>query len=147
MVNVQKNSTRRGESKKIWSQKVVIAVIVLAALAVVVAAICALKFDTKFQVESQIKYLAQNYYEEYYYPNLSPNDEMSLEEVLAQFSESGLTAVSLRKLLLLAPAANDSMADYLREHCDENLTTVTYYPEEPYQHNSFQTEYSYACNF
>ena len=140
--------THDGTVKKFsLAQKIILIVIALTALAVVVATIFALNFNRKYQIEAKITDLAQAYYEDYYYPNIFGNDEARAGDFLERFAESGLTSVSLRQLLLSTPGVSEEEQNFLRGYCDENITSVVYYPEPPYAHDSYRVEYDYSCNF
>ena len=134
------------KAKKTWAQKVIFTVIILTTIVVVVALALAFKWDNKYLVETEITELAQNYYEEYYYPNVFSGN-VSMGEVLGQFEETGLASVSLRQILLAAPKSNEKIMNFLRQYCDENATFVQYFPTQPYDKDSYRIEYTYSCNF
>ena len=134
------------------TQKVILAVIAFAFLAVVIFTIFALNFDQKYQVEAKIADLAAAYYENYYYPRAfndadgNANGEKATN-FLSQFTDTGLTPVTLRQLLLSTPGVTHDDEKLLLRYCDENHTRVTYKPEAPYAHDSYHIDYSYSCNF
>ncbi len=121
----------------------------VAVLSVVGLAIFALNYNpgSQDQVEAKIASLAQAYYETYYYPDAFGDNLDKATDFLSRFAESGLSRVSLRQILLLTPGVTESEKTLLREKCNENATSVIYYPEAPYEQGSYHTEFHYSCNF
>lgn len=128
------------------AQRVVLSIIVILVLVVSGGIITLLNYDTKTQLETEINDLAETYYEDYFYPNVFSGN-ISMADVLAEFGESGLTEVTLRQLILNNPNLTTSDIHFLREHCDQETTTVRYYPVEPYSNTDYRTEFNYNCNF
>ena len=128
-------------------QKVVLGVICVLSVLVIGFLIFALKFDAKFQVESKLSSLATEYYETYYYPNAFGEDAEASADFLSKFKEDGLAPVALRQLLLTLDNVSEADVELFDKYCDENATSVTFYPEEPYAKNSYHTEYKYSCVF
>lgn len=126
-------------------QKITLTVIILAILTVIIAVICSLAFDTERTVKSAISSLSTDYYENYFYENISTGNK-DMSKVMAKYTETGFAKVTLRQLLLYNQQ-NSSRKDLLLKHCDENNTSVTFYPEPPYSKASYRTEYSYSCSF
>ena len=147
--STRKNVRRHDGSKPTLNlaQKIILGVIGLLILIVVIFTICAFKFDTKFQVEAKISDLTREYYENYYYPNAFGNDTEISTNFLSRFSDSGLTPVTLRQLLLTLDNVSESDAAFLKKYCDENATSVHYFPEEPYAADSYRSEITYSCNY
>lgn len=128
------------------SQKVILAVLILSCLAVIAAVVAALVCNTEFEVKSRLSSLADTYYEEYFYPNaFSGTGEIA--EALAKYTETGVTAVNLRQMLLHTPGITSGQIDFLRKYCNEDTTTATFYPEAPFDAKSVRVQYSYSCNF
>ena len=126
-------------------QKLTLAVIILAIFTVIIAVICALIFDTERAVKSTISSLATDYYENYFYENISTGNK-DMTKTMEKFADTGFSKVTLRQLLLYNQQ-NSNYKDLLLKHCDENTTSVTFYPESPYSKTSYRTEYSYSCSF
>ena len=152
--NSARSSTRKNvrghdgsKSTLTLAQKIILGVIGILILIVVIFTICAFKFDTKFQVEAKISDLAHDYYESYYYPNAFGSDTEVSANFLSRFKDSGLTPVTLRQLLLTLDSVSDSDVSFLKKYCDENATSVHYFPEEPYAADSYHAEFAYSCNF
>ena len=152
-----RNKNTRSKSHSVIShlgtvQKVILVVIAGTFLAVAIFTIFALNFNQKYQVEARISDLATAYYENYYYPRAFSDDNGDLDSVkatnfLSQFTDTGLTSVTLRQILLSTPGVTDDDKKFLLRYCDENRTNVTYKPEAPYAHDSYHIDYSYSCNF
>ena len=142
------NNTRPNSAKprrKTLAQKTIIVVIALACVAVAAFTICALVFDTKYQVEHEIGKMVSSYYENYFYPGVFSGN-INMAEVMAQFEEDGFAPVTMRQLILNTGMSSPE-ANWLRSYCDEEQTRVIYYPEAPYEASSYRTEITYSCNF
>ena len=141
------NVAEYGEYKTV--KRVVLTVIVLVGVAVIVAVVCALLENNGTISKATIEKLAANYYENYTYEK-SVNDSMTKEEIasmLGKYEEDGLSKVSLRQLILNAGSADTDEAKRLRQHCDEDLTSVVFYPQAPYEKKSYRMEFRYECDF
>ena len=146
--HVESSKTRSNSTKsqpKTLAQKTIIVVIALACVAVAAFTICALVFDTKYQVEHEIGKMVSSYYEDYFYPGVFSGN-VNMAEVMAQFEENGFAPVTMRQLILNTDISSPE-ANWLRSYCDEEQTQVIYYPEAPYEVNSYRTEITYSCNF
>ena len=142
----RKKPAKADTQPKTLAQKVILVILALVVLAVGTMTICAIVFDTKYQVEREIENLAETYYKEYFYPGMSSgNNEMS--EVLGKFSESGFAPVTLRQLILTNSNISKERADWIRKYCDQETTKVVFYPEQPWEADSYRSEISYSCNF
>ena len=127
-------------------QKTIFIIIVLAILTVFVALLYSLIFNTEHVTKSKISYLATNYYENYFYPNLSPHNK-DMSDVLNRYTDTGLARISLRQLILSNQDLSQQDIDYFRKNCDENTTFVQFFPTEPFGSTDYRTEFTYSCSF
>ncbi|MBR2795489.1 hypothetical protein IKE13_00305 [Candidatus Saccharibacteria bacterium] len=130
-------------------QIVVLIVIVLSMVAVIAAAICTVFLKPENTVKDKISELSADYYENYLYEkfdfsNLSPEDYL---DFMQKYEKTGLTATTLRQLLLYDHQKNAEFAPLLKKYCDEDTTYIKYYPEHPYSKTSYRVEYTYSCEF
>ncbi len=132
--------------KKTPFQITIISVIILTIITIITATICVFVFDKKYQVEMKISQLSHEYYENYFYPQLSSRDD-DISQSLEHFRDKGFAKVSLRQLILSNPNLSEPEIDTLRKYCNENSTFVQFFPESPYDKASYRTEYIYSCNF
>ena len=148
MVNAKNGLSLRAVARedKNPAKKIIITVITLVALAVVITLIHVWNFDTKYQVEAKIADLTTVYYEDYFYPNIFSGN-VNMSDVLGEFKDSGLTPVSLRQLILSNPSVSSSEAKFIRDYCDENSTSVQFFPEPPYEKDSYHAEFTYSCKY
>ena len=131
---------------KTTSQKIILTIIVLATLVVFTALLCSFLFNTERIVKSKISHLATDYYENYFYPNLSP-DGKNMSDILKRYTDIGLAKVSLRQLILSNQNIPQQDIDYLQKYCDENTTFVQFFPTEPFSSTDYHTEFTYSCSF
>lgn len=128
------------------TQKIILVVIVLAIIAVFIALFCSLAFNAERTTKAKISHLATDYYENYFYPNLSPNGK-DMSEVLGRYANTGLARVTLRQLILSNPNLSKQDASQLQKYCDENSTFVQFFPTEPYGKSDYRAEFTYSCSF
>ena len=147
VVHTSARSNPRRQARFSLAQKIILGVIAILAIVIIAATIFFVNYDAKAQVEHQFTNLVSQYYEDYFYPNAFGSDQALATNYLSHFTSIGLTPVPLRQLILAAPNLSESDAKFLREHCNENATSVTYYPDEPYTNTSYHTELEYSCDF
>ena len=128
------------------AQKIILVVIILAVLSVIVSTFYAFTVDNEQITKNKISDLASEYYEHYFYPSMSI-DEDRLDEVMSRYTEIGINSTSLRQIILSTNNNRSATADFIRKYCDENSTIVKFFPEPPYTNTSYHTEYSYSCSF
>lgn len=145
-----KSSKSKSTPHSVFSPRnIILAVIIAVTIVVCGSFIASIFLKPERLVPQQIEALATNYYENVFYENMLNSDQFSgdAEATLSEYSIRGLAIITLRQLLLQDEAATADVADYLRNYCDENATTVHFYPEPPYTRTAYRTEYNYACNY
>ena len=143
---------KRSSKKSIFIiRRTILTVISLAMLTVVIAIICIFIFKPENVVKSKISNLSSNYYENFLYKNIISSEAYSkskdLDKIMEKYKETGFAAVTLRQLILFGAQKNSNLSSLLKEYCNENETSVKFYPEAPYTQSSYRTEYAYSCNF
>ena len=146
-----KNPRQRKSSRysSITAKKISIVIIIAVSLIVGIATLASIFLQPERQVHQKIASLASNYYENVFYEKMLNSDQFSGDpaKTLAPRAERGLAIITLRQLLLQDQLADTETANYLLKYCDENSTSVHFYPEAPYSRTSYRAEYTYACNF
>ena len=132
--------------QKSLAQKITLAIIIIAALAVITAVICSFVFDSERLTKAKISNLARDYYENHFYQNMTI-DEDKLSEEMSKYAETGFNSVSLRQIILSTDNNHSADADFIRKYCDEKSTIVRFFPEPPFDKTSYRIEYSYSCDF
>lgn len=136
----------RNYKKKSFSpvQKIVLFMIMILFVLVIGYLIFGLTYTSENITKSKIETLASDYYENYLYKQIVDSKE-DPAKILDEYKKIGLSIVYLRQLLRYE---NDKeLENYLLKHCDENKTSVKFYPESPYTKTSYHTDYSYSCDF
>ena len=128
-------------------QKIIISVIFILFALIIIYIIVAFTFTPENIAKSKIEQLSSNYYENYLYEQIIESGNSNPAEILEEYKDTGLSIVYLRQLLLHKDQDDSEITVFLTEHCDENKTSVKYYPKPPYNKNSYYTEYSYSCDF
>lgn len=133
------------------AQKLIVAVIILAIVAVGVALASTLLSNPERLVRRKLDAMAADYYENHLYAELESSPEYAeitdLDEFMEKYARLGFARVTLRQLLLYDDAKYGAEADYLLNYCDENVTNVTFYPEPPYGRGAYRAEFSYSCAY
>lgn len=95
----------------------------------------------EFLVKHKIQNIADDYYQNYFY------DSIPEKEGLSHYTETGLSRISLRQLLLYSDRKYDDTTNWFKKYCDLDKTNLKFYPEEPYNRTNYHVEYSYSCKF
>ena len=120
--------------------------VILGSMLVVIIGVLAIQFTKPGrQVVSKIESLAANYYENSLYKTIS--NSPNYKETMKNYSESGFAPVALRQLLLFKSGQDTKESKYLTKYCNDDGTTVTFYPKEPYGAKDYTVEYNYYCSF
>lgn len=134
-----------------FAKKVILTVIMLA-VAIIIGTVACIQFLTpESRIKSQIEPLAADYYENYLYQNLINSDKYQAlpdkTSAMEKYTSSGFNPITLRNLLLHNNHKNDDFTNFIANYCDLDATTIKYYPESPFNQNSYRTEIKYSCNF
>ena len=140
--------TFRNSIRDLTAKKVILSVIIAVTVVVCVGIISAIFADPERRVNSGFKTLAANYYENIFYADLTASENYSgnPEVALEKYRATGIAPVTLRQLSL-SDRTDKNLTDFLLKYCDANNTVVTFFPEPPYEKNSYRAEYVYSCNF
>ncbi len=135
---------------RLTTPQIVVLIVIIASMFIVIAmSIFALLFKPENTVKAKISELSSDYYENYLYQNFDFNNFSSeeLANFMQKYENKGLTAITLRQILLHDYQKNAEFAPLLKKYCDEDSTYVKFYPEPPYSKTSYRTEYTYSCDF
>jgi len=132
------------------AKKLVIFLIIIIVAIVGTAVACSFLLTPERLVTSKMENLVANYYENDFYPSVLSSENFSgdIAATFEKYELRGFPTLTLRQLLAsdqagLAPAD----ADYLRQYCDENTTTVKIHPTAPYGQSDYSVDYSYSCEY
>ena len=125
-------------------QKAIIAIIIAVMILVAIAVAISFLFKTENTVKVKIETLATSYYEDNLYEKYLTPDNST--DGFKKYDQSGLPPVLLRQLIFTSDL-DKAEIEQIRDACDENKTSVKYYPESPYTKTSYRIEYTYNCNF
>ena len=145
---VRKNyRTRKGE--KLIAKWVIVGVIIIVSMVFTAISIYAFIYDEKEVVKGDLETLAKEYYEGYIYPGLIEEgmSQTQIDELMERYLVRGFSRVYLRQLLLREGREKKVNEKLIRKHCDENQTLVHFFPEEPYDKQSYRMEWRYDCDF
>lgn len=146
-----KSRLRTNYNQHNYAKTVILTVIFLATLVVVATTIASFFLTKESRIKRQITHLATDYYENYFYTNLTSSPDYKAltnpTSVMENFHTYGLARKTLNDLLLYDNQKNANYADFLSEYCDVNKTYVRIFPDPPYEKNSYHIEYNYACDF
>ncbi len=140
-------NNRKSKKKPLSSiQILIISIIAFLFVLIIGYIIFSLLSTTENITKSKFEKLASTYYENYLYEEVS-NKNSDPTKVLEEYDGVGLSTVYLRQILYYEGQTDTEAVEYLSEHCDENNTSVKFYPESPYKKTSYHAEYSYSCDF
>ena len=125
-------------------QKSIIAIIIATMIIVVIAILLSFVFRPENVIKSKIETLATSYYEDTLYEQYLTPDGST--DGFTKYEKSGLPYVPLRQLIFTSNLDKNEIKQ-IRGICDENKTSIKYYPEPPYTKTSYRIEYTYNCNF
>ena len=132
-------------------KKIILGIIFAAMLVVVIAVVCAFLLNPQKRIQAEIPQLAAEYYEDYFYENLtrSPQfkDPNNFNTIMEKYNTYGLPPIRLSDLLLYANEKNADHRDFLTKYCDENSTIIKFFADPPYGKKDYHTDITYACNF
>lgn len=124
-----------------FSKNTVLTVIAFVMLVMIGFTIFNIIATPEFLVKHKIKSIADDYYQNYFY------DSVPEKEGLSYYTETGLSRLSLRQLLLYSDRKYSDTADWFINYCNLDKTNLKFYPEEPYSRTSYHVDYSYSCKF
>ena len=130
-------------------QKIILGVIGATFITIIIATISILSSKPENVVTSKIEALASDYYENYLYQGILDSNRFSgnIEETLQKYVDVGFSPITLRELLLHDTKKSNDFASFIKNYCDENRTTIKFYPEAPFTKTSYHIDYSYSCEF
>lgn len=120
--------------------RLTLAIIIIVTVLVIFAGAFSFLASPSRLAKNELKNLAENYYENTFYTNIHDQEQLS------RYETSGLATVTLRQLLLSDKEKSKDLKA-LKKYCDENETTVKFYPISPFNKTDYRIEYIYSCNF
>lgn len=132
-----KNKSKKSSPDQV-AKRTIIAVICLAIITVIIAALCKFLLNDEKISKDSMNAMAAKYYENSLYESLT-------SDVMDKYSQRGFAPVYLRQLLI--DESDQSTVNLIRKHCDENTTSVKFYPDPPYDKKSYRMEFQYDCDF
>ena len=129
----------------------ILAIIVITMLLVTLSALLKLFSNPERIVKQKIEAITTDYYENYFYPQLTAENEIqnstNLAKNMERYTTVGFSIVTLRQLLLLDGMRYAEATDILTTYCDENKTYIQIFPEPPFEKTNYHVDYHYSCEF
>ena len=91
-------------------------------------------------LEDKLEKVGIDFYENYYYPNLT--DEQ--KEALVNFKENGLR-IDITNLEVLVTIEEDVKNQLEKDQCDFDQTKIAIYPKEPYGQKDYTIKLELSC--
>lgn len=131
------------------AKKIVTVVILLLMATLITGTVVILSYDEREVAKSKIEEKARDYYENSLYSSLIKEgmEQEEIEGLMERYLVRGFARVRLRQLLLREENGRTEDANLIRKYCDEDKTTVKFYPEAPFDKKSYRVEYEYECEF
>ena len=129
--------------------KSIIIITVLVVIVVAVAVVCSFLLQPDRLVTQKTEAIAADYYEKYFYEHMLQSDGYNGDPsaALSKYHAAGLSSNTLEQIILLLGYDSSDDAKYLRGHCDTAETAIRFYPDPPYERNSYHTDIVYSCDF
>lgn len=146
---LSKAATSQRNSRRIFffAKRSILVVIVLAMLTVILMLLLMIFSNPERVVKNKIEAIATDYYENYFYPQITEDNPASLPEIMERYELPGFALVTLRQLLLYDDERNANSAKILSNYCNENATYIQIFPESPYSKTDYHINYHYSCAF
>ena len=131
------------------AKKIVTVVILLLMATLITGTVVILSYDEGEAAKNKIEEKARDYYENSLYGSLIKEgmEQEEIEGLMERYLVRGFARVRLRQLLLREENGRTKDANLIRKYCDEDKTTVKFYPEAPFDKKSYRVEYEYECEF
>jgi hypothetical protein len=136
------------------AKPVILTVIGLAGLTVILATFSAFYFTPERVVKDEIDSLAKSYYENKIYENIInanatdiSSGKKSLETIMEKYTRVGFSPISLRQLFLVGSGSRPNTTAIITKYCNENTTSLTFFPDPPYGKEDYHISYTYDCKF
>lgn len=105
-------------------------------------------FSPEKIAKREFSYLANDYYENYFYHQFVGTKTNQAESLLAPFSVRGLSPVYLHHLLTYDNAKHQSSRPKFQNHrldCDTSKSYIIFKPKAPYQPKDYTIELNLYC--
>lgn len=129
------------------TKRSILTVIILAMLVVILAVLLSTFASPERVVKSKVESIATDYYENYFYPEITEGNSTPLSQIMERYEESGFAKVTLRQLLLFDGGRHTSSTAALTAYCDENATFIQIFPTPPFSKTDYHIDYHYSCTF
>lgn len=129
------------------SKNLMIATIIVSTMIVILTFLFVSFFNPEKNIKNHVESLTTNYYESYFYPEITANHPDDPSTILDKYSRRGFSTVSLRQLLLYNSDLKSSVATEISDYCDLNDSYIQIYPEAPFGKTDYHVEYYYSCVF
>ena len=135
----------RGRLVALNQLTLVIGILAAATLAIGLALATQLLDTPEEQAKKELAKIADDYYVEYVYPQLTEAGQKT--EKLVDYATAGVPMTYLRQLLLYNNGEHQAQAGiFSAAGCDTNATGVRYYPVEPYGPHDYTASFVWQCD-
>lgn len=132
-------------------QKTILFIIASTFALVIVALICSFALKPENLVKSTIASRSADYYENYFYEDFVNSAKFAkinnIEKAFSKYSERGFSKVRLSEILFHGGTETTDDISRVLNYCDEDESFVQFFPETPYEKNTYHIDYNLSCNF
>ena len=148
-LHIYKTNTRKNNNRKVfdYARLSIIAIIVIAMIIVAATIVTIYLTNPERTTKWRIEAITADYYENYFYPNLTSASDESLDKQMERFKVLGFSTLTLRDLLLFDSGRYVNDMPTLTKYCDEEETKIHITPVEPYGKKDYTVDYRYSCVF
>lgn len=138
------------QPKKCNKKLVYICGVVVLAIILVIIILFMLKNNNKNKIEKSISSMGEQFYTEYYYPQITKNkSKKEIKELLSKFEKNGIK-INLKNLAVFKGGKFKKEIDTFKnkdKECDKNSSKVIIRPAKPYGKNDYKIEIKLDCGF
>lgn len=124
--------------------------VVVLAIILVIIILFMLKNNNKNKIEKSITSMGEQFYTEYYYPQITKNkSKKEIKELLSKFEKNGIK-INLKNLAVFKGGKFKKEIDTFKnkdKECDKNSSKVIIRPAKPYGKNDYKIEIKLDCGF
>ena len=129
------------------ARNIILTIIILAAIAVACVVFSIFFFSPENVVKRTIPAIATDYYENYFYPEITEGNINSPSDIFSKYTNTGFSRITFRQLLFYDAERHPDAAAAITTYCDLSGSYIQIYPESPFGKSDYRIDYHYSCQF
>ena len=129
------------------TKNIILIVIVLAILTVAFTTFFIFILKPENVIKKTIPAIATDYYENYFYPEITKDNVNSLSNIFSKYTDTGFSPITFRQLLFYNNKYPSDTINTIVNHCDLRNSYIQIYPTPPFGKFDYHIDYHYTCQF